>query len=132
MEDNNHSNTLGKILVVDDDSSILEAIQILLEYEGYAVCTAHDAKTALKVALTKKPHLVVLDVLLSGDDGRDIAKRLKTTPMTQQIPILMMSAHLNIRQSVIEAGADEFIPKPFDIDVLLRFVEHYTKDFIYD
>ncbi|HRN95819.1 MAG TPA: response regulator [Candidatus Levybacteria bacterium] len=123
---NSNSYSDGHILVVDDDAAILEAIQVLLELEGYSVRTATDAQTALQAVQKHQPQLVVLDVLLSGDDGRDIAKQLKSAPPTSAIPIVMMSAHPNVRQSVIDAGADDFMSKPFDMDVLLGFAAQYT------
>jgi DNA-binding response OmpR family regulator len=115
------------ILVVDDDAAILEAIQITLELEGYVVMTAKDAKAALETAYHVKPKLVVLDVRIAGDDGRDVAKQLKRSPQTADIPIIMMSAHPNVQESVLEAGADNFMPKPFNIKDLLDYAALYTK-----
>jgi DNA-binding response OmpR family regulator len=119
---------MKSILVVDDDPAILEAIQISLELEGYIVHTAHDGVGALDLAQKESPQLMVLDVLLSGDDGRDIAKKIKSMTNTASIPIVMMSAHPNIEQSVLDAGADHFMPKPFDIDQLLSFAHKYLKN----
>jgi two-component system alkaline phosphatase synthesis response regulator PhoP len=125
IEENSFSNE--QILVVDDDTAILEAIQMSLELEGYRVLVAQNAKTALEAACNLKPKLVVLDVKIAGDDGRDIAKRLRRSPITADIPIIMMSAQPNIKESVLEAGANNFMPKPFNIEDLLAYAARYTK-----
>lgn len=117
----------SKILVVDDDEAILEAIQVSLELEEYRVCTASDGKSAIKTALSEKPDIIILDVLLSGSDGRDIARTLKKMHGTSHIPIIMVSAHSNVRESVVQAGADDFVAKPFDMNVLLEKVSRYTQ-----
>ena len=117
---------MKKVLVVDDDVAILEAIQVSLELEDYVVCTATDGIMAVQKAKTELPQLIILDVLLSGSDGRDIARTLKSTQETQTIPIVMVSAHQNIRESVLEAGANDFLPKPFNIDDLLKLASEYT------
>jgi DNA-binding response OmpR family regulator len=117
---------MKKVLVVDDDAAILEAIQVSLELEDYAVCTATNGQMAIQIAKDEQPQLIILDVLLSGSDGRDIARMLKKLPETELIPIVMVSAHQNIRESVIDAGADDFLPKPFNIDDLLTLASQYT------
>ncbi len=113
------------ILIVDDDEAILEAIQISLELEGYNTATAMNARDALSASL-KHPDVIVLDVLLSGHDGRDVVRKLKQQKSTEYIPVIMISAHHNIRDSVIEAGADDFLQKPFDLEVLLTCLRQYT------
>ena len=113
---------MKKILVVDDDKAILEAISVSLEFENYGVVTADSARSAIHAVQTQAPDLIILDVLLSGDDGRDIARRIKKSDDTHRIPIIMVSAHPNVRESVLEAGADHFLAKPFDVDDLLSLV----------
>ena len=117
---------MKKILVVDDDDAILEAIQISLELDEYIVCTANDGKSAIAVAIREKPDMIILDVLLSGDDGRDVARTLKGDQTTATIPIVMVSAHPNVHQTVLDAGADDFLAKPFDINDLLEKASFYT------
>lgn len=113
---------MKKILVVDDDQAILEAISVSLEFENYAVVTADSADSAFHLAQSESPDLIILDVLLSGDDGRDVARRIKGSEVTRMIPIIMVSAHPNVQESVLEAGADHFLAKPFDFDNLLALV----------
>lgn len=114
----------AKILVIDDDPDILEAVQLLLESEGYKVVTASKGDHAYSLK-TDLPDLILLDVLLSGQDGREIATFLKKQTLTSQIPIVMMSAHPTINRTINKRMADDFIPKPFDIDVLLGKIRAY-------
>jgi DNA-binding response OmpR family regulator len=118
-----------QLLVVDDDHDILDALQFVLEDAGYQVETSESADEAERLPDTGEtlPKLIILDVLLSGKDGRAICKRLKSEKRTMQIPIIMISAHPDAGDSVKRAGADEFIPKPFDISFLLSRVSYYLQ-----
>lgn len=115
------------ILVIDDDPYILDAIMFTLEDEGYTVVTSQHGKDAEK--LMKKngtlPDLVIMDVLLSGKDGRVICRKLKNSPVTGHIPVIMISAKPDTDKSIHEAGADEFLAKPFEIDDLLSLVSKH-------
>ncbi len=113
---------MKKVFVVDDERSILEALEFMLQEEGYDVRTASRG-TALLQLNGDLPDVIVLDVLLSGEDGREIAKRLKSQEKTKNIPIIMISAHPNAERTIKECGADAFLPKPFDIEELLHIVD---------
>lgn len=111
---------MKNIVVVDDDPDILDAIQYVLEDAGYAVQTSQKGEFAENIHTHDiLPDLLILDMLLSGKDGRTICRQLKSQEITQKLPILMISAHPGALQTVAEVGADGFLPKPFDIDVLL-------------
>src|SRR5215467_7827625 len=99
-----------KILVVDDDPDILDALQFLLEDAGYEVKTTEKGEYAENLRDTNGglPNVIILDVLLSGKDGRLICQKLKSQQDTEHIPIIMISAHPNARQSVAAVGADDF------------------------
>ncbi len=114
-----------KILVVDDDNSILDALQYTLEDAGYEVTIAEKAEYAenLLSADGNLPQLILLDVLLSGKDGRKICEKLKSQKQTKHIPIILISAHPDAERSSKEVGADDFLAKPFDVSVLLEKVE---------
>lgn len=119
---------LGKnILVVDDDPDILDALQFTLEDAGYAVVTSlkGDYAENLRDGNGGLPDLIILDVLLSGKDGRLICRKLKSQDETRHIPIIMISAHPGARESVKEVGADDFLAKPFDVDALLARIAHH-------
>ncbi len=114
-----------KILVVDDEPDILLFLQVILEEEGYSVVTTDKGEYLEKLNNGSLPHLVLLDVLLSGKDGREIVKHLKSQAKTKHIPVIMFSAHPSTEETALKAGADAFIAKPFDIDVLLRKIESF-------
>jgi len=116
-----------KILVVDDDPDILDALRFMLEDAGYEVTTSEKGDYAENLHDTNGglPDVIILDVLLSGKDGRLICQRLKSQEETRHIPIIMISAHPNARQSVTAVGADDFVAKPFDMDELLAKIAKY-------
>jgi DNA-binding response OmpR family regulator len=112
------------ILVVDDDPAILDALRFLFEDEGYRVQTSEkgDYAESLRDDNGGLPDLIVLDVLLSGKDGRTICRKLKSQDMTQHIPIVMISAYPDAEHSAKEVGADAFVAKPFSVDEVLAIV----------
>lgn len=116
-----------KILVVDDDPDILDALQLMLEDAGYEVTISEKGDYAENLHDTNGglPDVIILDVLLSGKDGRLICQKLKGQDETRHIPIIMISAHPNARQSVTAVGADDFVAKPFDMDELLVKIAKY-------
>jgi DNA-binding response OmpR family regulator len=115
---------MKQILIVDDDPDILDALQFVLKDAGYTTETTQSGESVENLIHEKDfPDLIILDVLLSGKDGREICRKLKHNEKTKKIPILMISAHPDIEKTVIEAGADAFIAKPFDIEELLQTVK---------
>lgn len=113
------------VLVVDDEPDILEFLEVILEEEGYEVVTSQKAEFLEQLHNGGLPHLILLDVLLSGKDGREIVKYLKRNAETSSIPVIMFSAHPSAEETALAAGADDFLAKPFDIDVLLTKIEHF-------
>lgn len=118
-----------KILVVDDDPDILDAIAFMLEDAGYELKTTEKGEYAenLQDKNGSLPDLIILDVLLSGKDGRTICKKLKNQKETKHIPIIMISAHPDAEKSSKAVGADYFLAKPFDVNTLLSKVQKYLK-----
>lgn len=115
-----------KILVVDDDESIVDAIRLLLETSGYQVDTTANGKEVVPKTISYKPDIILLDVLLSGADGRTICAELKSTPSVKHIPVIMISAHPSAEKSIREAQADAFLPKPFEVDELLELLQRFA------
>lgn len=111
-----------KILVADDDPGIVDALQIMLEDANYIVKTAVNGQT-IRGVKKEKPDLILLDVWMSGEDGREICKYLKGNDVTKNIPIIMISATRDLEESSKKAGAEDFIAKPFQMNDLLRKVE---------
>lgn len=118
-----------RILVVDDDPDILDALQLTLEDEGYAVTATEKGEYAenLHDGNGGLPDVIILDILLSGKDGRTICHHLKSQAETMHIPIIMISAHPNARDSAAAVGADAFLAKPWSIDELLALVAQFAE-----
>jgi DNA-binding response OmpR family regulator len=114
-----------KILIAEDDRAIIEVVKIILENEGYIVI-ATDREEAIYEALKDNPpDLILLDIWLSGEDGGQIAKYLKGNEETKQIPIVIMSANNETEKITKDAGANDFLLKPFNIDDLLYVVKKH-------
>lgn len=113
---------MSRILVVDDDTDILSVMEILLTMKGFEVeVTAKGENTFPKIT-TFQPDLILLDVLISGHDGRAICKQLKSDDATKHIPVIMFSAHPGAAATIADYGADDFIAKPFDVNNLIQKV----------
>lgn len=110
-------------MIADDDPGILDAVGIILEFEGYQVQSTLNGAMLLTME-GEFPDLVLLDIWMSGADGRDICKQLKQKPATSKIPVVLISASKDIERSAMEAGADDFLEKPFEMDVLLQKIEN--------
>ncbi len=111
-----------KILVVDDDYDILSVMELLFKTKGYDVVAISRGEEVMEKIHSFHPDLVLLDVLISGKDGRDICRQLKFQPQTKDIPVVMFSANVSAEEKIEEYGADDFIHKPFDVTDLLNRV----------
>jgi len=113
-----------KILAVDDEEDILELLRFNLVKEGFAVVCAASGEEALKAALSQRPDLILLDLLLPAMDGLEVARRLKSNPSTQEIPVIMVTAKGEEADIVtgLEVGAEDYITKPFSRKVLIARV----------
>lgn len=116
-----------KILIVDDDPDILAFIQAMLEEAGYVVVTTDKSENLETISVDDLPDLFLLDMLLSGRDGRRIARQLKSQEVTKHIPVIIFSAHPVAKEEAKAAGADDFIAKPFEMDELLAKIGKYLK-----
>lgn len=108
-----------KILVVDDDSGIGEMLQTLLEFYGFEVKVTEQPDETERLITEEKVDLVMLDMLISGVHGTDVCARLRKNPDTAGTPVLMMSALHDAGRKCKEAGANDFIAKPFEMDELI-------------
>ncbi len=113
---------MSRILVVDDDTDILSVMKILLTMKGFEVEVTSKGENAIPKTESFKPDLILLDVLISGHDGRNICKELKSKKETGHIPVIMFSAHPGAAASIADYGADDFIAKPFDVNNLMKKV----------
>lgn len=104
-----------KVLVVDDEEHILELIRFNLERESFHVLTAGDGNQALEMVRSENPDLVILDVMLPGQDGLSVCRSLRQDENTRSIPIIMLSARVEELDRILglEMGADDYVTKPF-------------------
>jgi DNA-binding response OmpR family regulator len=111
-----------KILVADDDPGIRDIFKIIFEKAGYEVEIKDNPIDIYKNNFFL-PDLFLIDKLLSGYDGLDVCRYLKDNPTTSHIPVIMISASPDIGILSAQAGADDFIEKPFDLNYILQVVE---------
>ena len=116
---------MKRILVVDDDKDILNILKLILQMNGFEVMVTPNGEEALSKSLSYSPQLVLLDVFLSGTDGRDICNVLKENPLTKDIPVVIFSAHSNLEDVLKVCNADDFISKPFDINELVDKINYH-------
>lgn len=116
-----------KILVIDDDQGILEALRAILEMADYFVDTTDDISYLDKIEEKGLPNIILVDLLLSGTDGTKVIKKLKCSKSTSEIPVIMLSAHPLAGDSARQSGADDFLAKPFDMDELLDKIQKNLK-----
>ena len=109
----------GKLLVIEDDAHVRDAVTRALRYEGYEVHTAADGNEGLVRALEVEPDAILLDVLMPGTDGLTVCRRLRERG--DQTPILMLTARHEVTDRVagLDAGADDYLVKPFALEELL-------------
>ncbi len=114
-----------KVLVVDDDKEMLEAIQLNLETEGYIVQTSVNGNCFQHLD-GPLPDLILLDIVLPGEDGRDLCQQLKWSKETRDIPIVLYSAHFSGDIITYLSGASTFLAKPFEMHDLIAVAARYT------
>ncbi|KAA0226311.1 MAG: Alkaline phosphatase synthesis transcriptional regulatory protein PhoP [Fimbriimonadales bacterium] len=114
-----------KILVCDDERSIVRLIQVNLERQGWQVVTAYDGKEGLEKIKSEKPDIVVLDVMMPYMDGFEVLKTLRRDPEMQNLPVVMLTAKAQDKD-VFEGyhyGADVYLTKPFNPMELVTFIK---------
>jgi two-component system phosphate regulon response regulator PhoB len=118
-----HRTMIKRIHVLEDDEDIRYIIEFLLKDEGYELqlsSSFSELKSKLKDSV---PDLFILDVMLPDGDGADICSDLKGDLFTRHIPIIVMSANDQNKQKSLDAGADDYISKPFDIDYIVKRID---------
>lgn len=114
-----------RILIVDDEKDIVDLVAYNFEKEGYEVLKAFDGEKALSLVRTKKPNLIVLDLMLPGIQGLEVCKQIRRDAESAGIPIIMLTAKGEELDKVIglEVGADDYITKPFSVKELMARVK---------
>lgn len=112
-------NESANILVVDDDPDIGTMLKMMLEFKGYEVTLINRADQAQKAISTHPIDLVILDMLIAGDNGTDVCAAIRKNEASHLLPVMMISALPDARQTCLDAGANEFISKPFEMKEIL-------------
>jgi len=115
------------ILIIDDYQDILEILQDILIYAGYAVTTLIEIDNIIETVTKHNPDLVIIDFLLQGINGGELCSQIKKNEQTRQIPVILMSAHPRILDSFEIFKCDEFIEKPFDRGHLVERIKYHLK-----
>lgn len=104
------------ILIIDDDVHVRDLLEVLLQNQGYRTLTAESGELGLAMVELQAPDLILLDIMMPGMDGYEVASQLKASKSTANIPIIMLSAldEQSARLSGLEAGAEEYLNKPVD------------------
>ncbi len=116
---------MSKILLVEDDPSILEVTTIILEQEGYEVLKACNKTEVNEILEVELPDLILLDIWVSGLDGGLFTKKLKGDDKTKDIPVILVSANTDIQKIANDSGANGYLEKPFDLDDLIATVKKH-------
>jgi CheY-like chemotaxis protein len=116
---------MATIMVVEDNEMSRDALSRRLERRGYRVVLAVDGQQAIDIARVERPDLILMDLGLPGVDGWEATRKLKADPITQHIPIIVLSAHAmtNDRDKALQAGGDDFDTKPVRFQPLLEKIE---------
>ena len=119
-----------KILIVDDDPDLVEAVSMILESKNYDVAAAYGGVEGLEKAKTEKPDLIVLDVMMPDKDGYAVCKAMKADPNLSKIPVLLLTAVVSkiptthyTQQMGLETEADDYIDKPVEPAELVKRIE---------
>lgn len=111
---------MAKILLIDDDPDVRTVMSAMLKKQGYEVDTASHREEAWQKLEEDVPSLILLDVLLSGADGRELCREIKAGDTTKHVPVIMFSGHPGAALKFEEYGADDFIAKPINAESLLN------------
>jgi twitching motility two-component system response regulator PilG len=119
----------NRILIVEDEESLLKLESILLTSRGYHVRGVTDGASALKEIAENRPDLVLLDIMMPGIDGFEVCRRIKEDPLTKSIPVVMLTAKKSSMDQArgVQVGADAYITKPFKSVKIMEVIEGLLK-----
>jgi CheY-like chemotaxis protein len=113
-----------KILLVDDDTGLIQLLQLVFESRGFGVRVANDGLQALEVLKRELPEVILLDLMMPGISGVEVCKQVRADPRTMHIPIVVLTARVDkeMRQTALDAGATEYLVKPIRPSELIEHV----------
>lgn len=114
-----------KILIVDDDPRNIFALKLTLKARGYAVESCTMAQEALEILRSDTLYIVLMDMMMPGIDGYEAVRMIRNTPEINHVPVIAVTAQAmpEDRQKCLEAGADDYVSKPIDVDFLITAIE---------
>jgi two-component system cell cycle response regulator len=112
---------LAKVLVVDDEKGVRDLLHSFLKATGYQAIMASNGEEAIELAKSESPNAILLDVKMPGIDGVETCRRLRAEEQTRYIPVIMVTAFGTTETEATDAGADDFVNKPFELkDLAIR------------
>jgi DNA-binding response OmpR family regulator len=119
---------MAKILIVDDDILITGLMQTLVNMDGHEAIIVNDSNEAMETAISVRPNLITLDLMMPGLSGYDLCELLRANPQFNQTPIIIISAKEDTqsKEKALKLGATEYINKPFDIDYFIKTIHRLT------
>jgi CheY-like chemotaxis protein len=116
------------VLIIEDNLEIRENTGEILELTGFNVLSADNGRCGIDLAMDVKPDVILCDIMMPGIDGYEVIRQLKANPVTASIPFIYLTAsgEKNEIQMAMDMGANGYIRKPFDVDVLLNLIHSYT------
>ncbi|MEP7165672.1 MAG: response regulator [Ferruginibacter sp.] len=115
---------MSKILIVDDSPDMLTVFNWLLHKRGYDCVTTYYKKGIFNQLAKFTPSLIILDVNLIGEDGREICMEIKSNPETKKVPVIICSGNHDLLANYEEYLADDYLEKPFEINTVIKKIEH--------
>lgn len=119
-----------RLLIVDDDPTIRRVLALNFEDAGYEVTVASDGDEATQLARSLHPDVMILDVMMPGSDGYTVLRALRTSPQTDDIPVVLLSAKASDAEVFAgwQAGADSYVTKPFEVEEVLQLVSRIASE----
>lgn len=114
---------MKKVLIVDNDPDVLDALQDILNYEGYEIKGITHTDDIFSLVAQYNPDIILLDYILNGINGGELCHQIKASPATTKLPVILLSAYPRILKSLDYYGCDAFIAKPFDMSDLTGCVQ---------
>lgn len=118
-----------RVLIIDDDIDALKILQKLLGKENFEVQVLSKWHDAFEQVKSFHPHIILLDILLSGMDGRHISQQLKSNAQTRNIPIILITANPDVAKNIGTSGADDYLEKPFTKENLVNKINHLVQHY---
>lgn len=118
---------MSKLLIIDDDPNMANLLKTLLELEGYDVVSTREWTGIVDFAVLEQPDLILMDCILPDIDGVDILKSIRSVESTSDIKVVMTSG-INMTEECMSAGADAFLLKPYNPDVLTETIKDHLRD----